>query len=319
METKAALYRSALQQVGARRRRAEALAQQNCDRLRQAAPAYETLRLQLLNTQIDLARQAALGEPLRNDGRVAALQAQLEALVTQAGFTMDQLRPAYTCPRCQDTGRCDGQRCSCVEELMRRLRRQQINREFPLELCDFERFSLQRYPDGYDAQLGASPRQIMAQVLEYCQAYAAHFRPGAASLLLMGDVGLGKTHLALAMANRILDAGYDVVYVSAQQAFAALDGAARDGTAEAWMEAMQGADLLILDDLGTEYVTPHTISVLYQLVNTRLCAKHPTVYTTNIVTQQLLNARYTEKVASRLLGGCELLQFFGEDIRLQEG
>ena len=80
---------------------------------------------------------------------------------------------------------------------------------------------------------------------------------------------------------------------------------------------MLEADLLILDDLGTEYVVPHTISVLYQIVNTRLCSKRPTVYTTNIVTQQLMNARYTEKVTSRLLGSCELLQFYGEDVRLQ--
>lgn len=316
METKAALYRAALRAVDERRLRAESLALDNRERLKAAAPEYEALRLEMLNTQIEQARRAALGEPQQAvQARITELGSQLEAVIAGAGYTAQSLQPQYTCARCKDTGRAEGLRCECVEREMRRLRRQQINKEFPLDLCDFEHFTLSKYSSEVELELGTSPRAIMAQVLEYCQAYANHFRPGAKSLLLMGDAGLGKTHLALAIANRILDAGYDVVYVSAQQAFAALDD--RD-EGEAWLEAMLHADLLILDDLGTEYIVPHTISMLYQLVNTRLCAKRPTIYTTNIVTQQLMNARYTEKVASRLLGGCDILQFFGDDVRLQE-
>ena len=315
METKAALYRAAFRTVEDRRLRAESTALNNKEQLKIAAPEYESLRLELLNTQIEQARCAALGESQQAvQARITELSRRLEAVIAAAGFTANALQPQYTCPLCKDTGRADGLRCDCVEKEMRRLRRQQINSEFPLDLCDFEHFTLDKYSSEVEPELGTSPRAIMAQVLEYCQAYANHFKPGARSLLLMGDAGLGKTHLALAMANRVLDAGYDVVYVSAQQALAALD---EQTGGEAWMEAMLHADLLILDDLGTEYVVPHTISMLYQLVNTRLCAKRPTVYTTNIVTQQLMNARYTEKVASRLLGGCDILQFFGEDVRLQ--
>ena len=315
METKAALYRAAFRTVEERRLRAESVALNNKEKLKIAAPEYETLRLELLNTQIEQARRAAWGEPQQAiQARVAELGSRMEAVIAAAGFTANSLQPQYTCTRCKDTGRAEGLRCACVEQEMRRLRRQQINSEFPLDLCDFEHFTLNKYSSEVEPELGTSPRAIMAQVLEYCQAYANHFRPGGRSLLLMGDAGLGKTHLALAMANRILDMGYDVVYVSAQQAFAAMDE--KEG-GEAWLEAMLQADLLILDDLGTEYIVPHTISVLYQLVNTRLCAKRPTIYTTNIVTQQLMNARYTEKVASRLLGGCDILQFFGEDVRLQ--
>ena len=315
METKAALYRAAFRTVEERRLRAESLALNNKEQLKIAAPEYETLRLELLNTQIEQARRAALGEPQQTiQARIAELSSRLEAVIAKAGFTANSLQPQYTCALCKDSGRADGLRCDCVEKEMRRLRRQQINSEFPLDLCDFEHFTLNKYSAEVEPELGTSPRAIMAQVLEYCQAYANHFRPGARSLLLMGDAGLGKTHLALAMANRILDAGYDVVYVSAQKAFAALD---ERENGEAWLEAMLQADLLILDYLGTEYVVPHTISMLYQLVNTRLCAKRSTVYTTNIVTQQLMNTRYTEKVASRLLGGCDILQFFGEDVRLQ--
>ena len=80
-----------------------------------------------------------------------------------------------------------------------------------------------------------------------------------------------------------------------------------------WLAACQEADLLILDDLGTEYITPLTISVLYELINTRMLTHRPTIYTTNITDQSVFVARYTEKVASRMAGRCNDVQVFGTD------
>ena len=57
-------------------------------------------------------------------------------------------------------------------------------------------------------------------------------------------------------------------------------------------------------------------SCIYRLVDTRLVAGRPTIYTSNIQAQQTLNARYGEKVGSRLFGECEILRFYGEDLRL---
>ena len=318
METKAALYRQAADNIKQRRHLAETQAVQNREQLRIAAPEYEQLRLKLLNNRFEQARRSVRGLPRTElEEQAQQLQEKLDMYRTAAGFTEEQLVPRYTCRDCNDTGICGGVRCHCVEKEMRRLRREQINSAFPLELSSFERFSLKYYSDKPDPELGASPRELMSQVLEYCTAWAAHYRPGCQSLLLMGDAGLGKTHLALAMAGQVLDAGFDVVYVSAQHTFARLDSNIFESENE-WMEAMLEADLLVLDDLGTEFVTPHTVSVLYQLVDTRMCAHRPTIYTTNIMTQQLLVGRYTEKVASRLLGSCELLQFFGDDVRLHD-
>ena len=81
---------------------------------------------------------------------------------------------------------------------------------------------------------------------------------------------------------------------------------------------MQEADLLVLDDLGTEFVTNYTVSALYELVNTRMLRRLPTIYTTNIQKEDVLRARYTEKTASRLLGSCEVLDFYGTDQRRRE-
>ena len=62
-----------------------------------------------------------------------------------------------------------------------------------------------------------------------------------------------------------------------------------------------------------------TISVLYELINTRMLCHRPTIYTSNIVDSSIFEARYTEKVASRILGSCQIFKFFGTDQRLKRG
>ena len=69
---------------------------------------------------------------------------------------------------------------------------------------------------------------------------------------------------------------------------------------------------------ATEYISPYVNSCLYSLVNTRVCRRLPTIYTSNIVNDADLQRRYTEKVVSRLLGSCETLCFCGTDIRLMD-
>ena len=78
-----------------------------------------------------------------------------------------------------------------------------------------------------------------------------------------------------------------------------------------------GADLLILDDLGTEFNSRFVISTLYSLLNDRLGRRRPTILTTNITDGTLLEKLYTEKVASRISAFVPY-RFLGEDIRLKK-
>ena len=77
------------------------------------------------------------------------------------------------------------------------------------------------------------------------------------------------------------------------------------------------ATVINVGDSRAYHITPLTISVLYELINTRMLTHRPTIYTTNIIDQNIFVARYTEKVASRMLGGCKMFKFFGEDQRLK--
>ena len=170
----------------------------------------------------------------------------------------------------------------------------------------------------FKPELGRPPCEYMADVLKFCRSYAEKFSPKSPNLLFMGGAGLGKTHLALAVADAVLERGYDVLYTSSAALAAQLGREHFDRDSEdSWLDACKEADLLILDDLGTEHITALTISVLYELINTRMLCHRPTVYTTNITDQGIFEARYTEKVASRMLGNCRMFKFFGEDQRLR--
>ena len=86
---------------------------------------------------------------------------------------------------------------------------------------------------------------------------------------------------------------------------------------ETLLRTASTADLLILDDLGTEFVTPYFLTVFYSLLNNRLGARLPTIVTTNITDGALLEKRYTEKISSRLSAFVPI-RFLGEDIRPQK-
>ena len=318
MRTKDKLFRAAQREVAARRQRAVMQAE---DARRAAFAAHPDLAAAddaQMHAGLALAKAAALGGDVEA-ARTALTQADaaLAEAAKAAGYDEAAFAPAFACPLCRDTGMYQGAPCRCVADIARRLRREEINAASPLGLCEFATFDVTRYPAEPEPELGMPVQAYMEKLLHFCENYAQKFGPQSGNLLFMGHAGLGKTHLALAIASAVLDGGHDVLYASAAALAARLGREHFDfDSGDEWLTACQQADLLILDDLGTEYITPLTISVLYELINARMLANRPTVYTTNITDQSVFVARYTEKVASRMLGGCKIFKFFGADQRL---
>jgi len=320
MRTKDELYRESLRRIAARRQRAVMQAEEARREAFAAHPALAEAENARVRAGLQMTRLAMTGgDPAAAQNELRRADAAVAEALRGAGLTGTAFEPAYHCPLCQDTGSRDGIPCACVAEMSRRLRREEINAASPLGLCQFTTFDLTRYPDTPDPELGRSVRTYMTKVYNFCRRYAENFTPQSNNLFLMGTAGLGKTHLALAVADTVLDKGYDVLYTSAAALAARLgrEHFDRDSGGE-WLSACQEADLLILDDLGTEYITPLTISVLYELINARMLRGRPTVYTTNITDQSVFVARYTEKVASRILGRCDIFKFFGTDQRIRK-
>ena len=204
----------------------------------------------------------------------------------------------------------------------RAARRKEIEELSSLSISSFDTMQLDYYPNTVDKALGESVRSYMARVLADLRDYAADFSPATReSLLLVGNAGLGKTHAALAIAGEVLRQNYDVIYVSCPDFFGKLEalhfGTDPGGEEETLFQIACNADLLILDDLGTEFNSSFFLTNLYSLLNNRLGAKLPTIVTTNITDGALLEKLYTEKISSRLAAFVQI-QFLGSDIRVQK-
>ena len=323
MRTKNELYQEALRTVAARRQIARARAE---DARAEAEAAVPALRHAEEEVRVRGIRCALAGAAGKNRAAAAAALAdarqKLTALLASSGRPADALEPRFTCKQCQDTGSVNGRTCECVHKVMQQLRRTEIEGLSSLSISNFDTMRLEYYPDVVDKELGESIRTYMADLLSDLRGYAENFSPATReSLLLVGNAGLGKTHAALAIAGRVLEQNFDVIYVSCPDFFGRLEalhfGSDPNGEEETLFQTACNADLLILDDLGTEFSSNFFLTNLYSLLNNRLGAKLPTIVTTNITDGALLEKLYTEKISSRLAAFVQI-KFFGNDIRVQK-
>lgn len=322
MRTKRELYQEAMRAVALRRQTARANAEDARAAAEAAVPALRHAEEEVRVRGVRCALAGASGKD-RTAAAAALAKAKqdLTALLASSGRPADALEPHFTCKKCQDTGTFEGHTCICVHKLMQKLRREEIESLSSLSISSFDTMELRYYPNTMDDKLGEPVRSYMGSLLAELRAYAEEFDRSSESLMLFGNAGLGKTHAALAIAGIVLEKDFDVIYVSSPDFFSKLEalhfGADPGGEEETLLQTAAGADLLILDDLGTEFNSGFFLSTLYSLLNNRLGAHLPTIVTTNITDGALLEKLYTEKISSRLSAFVPCL-FAGQDIRSQK-
>ena len=322
MRTKRELYQEAMRAVALRRQTARANAEDARAAAEAAIPALRHTEEEVRVRGVRCALAGASGKD-RTAAAAALAKAkqELTALLASSGRPADALEPHFTCKKCQDTGTFEGHTCICVHKLMQKLRREEIESLSSLSISSFDTMELRYYPNTMDDKLGEPVRSYMGGLLAELRAYAEEFDRSSESLMLFGNAGLGKTHAALAIAGIVLEKDFDVIYVSSPDFFSKLEalhvGADPGGEEETLLQTAAGADLLILDDLGTEFNSSFFLSTLYSLLNNRLGAHLPTIVTTNITDGALLEKLYTEKISSRLSAFVPCL-FAGQDIRSQK-
>lgn len=322
MRTKRELYQEAMRAVALRRQTARANAEDARAAAEAAVPALRHAEEEVRVRGVRCALAGASGKD-RTAAAAALAKAKqdLTALLASSGRPADALEPHFTCKKCQDTGTFEGHTCICVHKLMQKLRREEIESLSSLSISSFDTMELRYYPNTMDDKLGEPVRSYMGSLLAELRAYAEEFDRSSESLMLFGNAGLGKTHAALAIAGIVLEKDFDVIYVSSPDFFSKLEalhfGADPGGEEETLLQTAAGADLLILDDLGTEFNSNFFLSTLYSLLNNRLGAHLPTIVTTNITDGALLEKLYTEKISSRLSAFVPCL-FAGQDIRGQK-
>lgn len=313
-------YRAVKELLDARRAAAVKESERRRAALHQQSPEVAEIDRALRKTGMALFRAACTGggkdaEPfLRVMAENKALQESRAELLASLGLPADYTEVQYTCPACSDTGYVDIDMCVCMKRELTMATFRSSGLGPLLEKQSFESFSLDYYR--------ADPQnlRLMERTLAVAREYAAGFSLRSGNLIFFGRTGLGKTHLSTAIAREVILRGYDVRYDSLPNVLADFEFDRYKSSYKD--EAPRGekyltCDLLILDDLGTEVVNQFTLSCLYNLINTRLCAERPTIISTNLG-EDALQERYNDRITSRLLGEYRPLIFVGEDIRMQK-
>lgn len=309
------------------RRREDNRAEQRrrTERVYAIAPEIREYDLQLRRQMAELVRLTVskspkLGEELDKlrQSNLELQQRRGEALV-EHGFGLDYLDEIYSCPKCRDSGTYQGGVCSCLEKLYNAELTKELGTLLKTGDESFERFDLSYY-DSAPTASGISPRDVMQATYSGCLRFAENFPNVSGSLLLQGGTGLGKTYLSACIARVVAKKGCSVCYDTAAAALDAFErqkfsrDASEAQAADTRVKRMLSCDLMILDDLGTEMLTPISQSALYTLINTRLNQGLRTVISTNLSSEEL-EKRYSPQISSRIEGEFIALPFVGQDIR----
>ncbi len=284
-------------------------------------PDLRALRLKLMETgssiiRLFLAGGSELTEKMRALEREnLSIQEQIEWLLKKNHYPKNYLDEIYTCKLCKDTGIYNGMHCKCFMELVRGYAADDINKMSPMKLCDFTGFDLSYYPDESNGGM-PSPRKLMTENFLLCKRYAEDFTSNSPSLLMQGKTGLGKTHLSLAIAKTVMNKNYSVIYGSAPDLLRKIEEEHFNNQKGNTSELLLNSDLLIIDDLGTEFDSKFYKSAVYNIVNSRINSSKPIIINTNLNFNELIDY-YGDRITSRLMT-METLMFYGNDIRIMK-
>lgn len=176
-----------------------------------------------------------------------------------------------------------------------------------LQVCTLEGY----VTDGLGDDI-AKAKTIVAKTIE-----------DGASLVLSGDVGTGKTHLAVTIAQAALKRGASALFISAITYLERLRKTfekKQNSSYAAMVEHAKSVDCLVVDDLGAEKPSPWSVERIYDVLNTRVEQSLQTVVTTNLTGYQELADHLGGvggvRIASRLMS-LGWLRISGSDYRLK--
>ena len=252
---------------------------------------------------------------LRLKEEIGKLHQEKEALLKTAGYRIEDLEEEeHFCPLCQDTGYVDGKKCQCFLKLQGELLYRQSRMGAVLERENFSKFQLERF-DNIEklGQCGNKTlREYIKEIRDYLTNYCEEYPKNNRSILFTGSTGTGKTYFLHSIAKALLDRGVSVLYFTATGLFEYFSKRMREEDTEDYIEEV---DVLLIDDLGTEFSNSFTTSRFFALLNQRILDRKTMLISTNLNFKELRET-YSDRVVSRFMSDYEIIPLYGKDQRL---
>ena len=227
-------------------------------------------------------------------------------------------RGDWVCPKCEGAGftldeNDEAVACSCREVRMRRSRSVGVAAVIPRR---YRGVSFDRSPLPELEQVNPA---IVREVRQFIHNLEANLKAGR-GLWLTGDIGTGKSTLAMLISKAAIDNGHSVAIYSVPQLLAEIrDTYNADPGQRSYMDffrRLSAVELLHLEDLGAEKQTDWVLEQLYSLINQRYEDERSIVATTNLSFDEL-ERQVGARTASRLNEICgDLWPLYGPDQRI---
>ena len=241
-------------------------------------------------------------------------------LLKENNIPEDYDKTRYHCSICQDTGYVENERCKCYKAKLTEYAYERSNLSNHMKEISFDKFNFKYFSDVADKD-GVSALQRIQKAHSEAMKMVDDFDNYEKSFLYFGTPGSGKTFLCGCIATSLIEKGYNVLYITASKLFELMENKKynrqRDTADDELIDTAYSCDLLILDDLGTEFPSKLRPSFAYDILNERLLAGKKIILSTGLSVDGLSN-EYGQRFVSRLFEHFYALRFSADDIRKQK-
>lgn len=274
----------------------------------------------------DIALRAAI-EQIKNPNqdksfgeseKIYKLKLKKMDFLEKKGYPRDYLEEIYTCKDCHDTGiNEDNEKCHCLKRLIVSELYDMSSISYMLDKENFDKFDLNVFSEKVYEKFNMSPRENMKSILALSKNFIKTFdEKNDLNLLLWGPTGQGKTFLLNCIAAELINKDALVIYQTAYEILKTIEDRKFKNIDDDKYNLYFESDLLIVDDLGIEFVNSFTTSEIFNIINTRLLRGKKTLISTNLSPKEL-SETYTDRVFSRVFQKFVPIRFFGPDLRWQ--
>lgn len=279
---------------------------------------------------IDISKAILSGneENIKNSKKIFEKKKEIkEELSNKINFPEYLSEPNYDCKICKDTGYIldinhKSVLCNCIKQ---KIYNEQYNKSNigNLNLQNFSNFNYNVYSDEINKEKfksAISPRENIKQIVNISKKFIDNFdNPNEKNLLFTGNTGLGKTFLSNCIAKELLDRNKTVLYqTSPIMLDSIIDYRFGKNNSRDFYDEILNANLLIIDDLGTESLNSLKFTEIFNVINSRLLNQNnqitKTIISTNLSLEALFKT-YDERIVSRFVGYYNICRFYGSDIR----